>query len=186
MSIGRVLFALGVLVMASLGAACTAEVAAQREVAALTHSLEEACADAPADVAGDVLAILSSIEPLDPLEPQRYGSAACSGMVFEFDNPDEEPLHGAWVQASGQPRSDADALGELRCPDRTLQADYWGYKDKVWTKLAAAEASAVFVHDAASCQLDALILQEGTFEKLRVVARVMQDALTYPMHACVW
>jgi hypothetical protein len=169
---------------------CSAEVSTQPEVAALSQSLEDACADAPAAVAGDVLAILSSIEALNPAEPQEYGSVACRGVVFEFENPDEEPLHGAWVQASGPSLTDSDALSERRCPERALQADYWGYKNKEWMKLAAAEESAVFVADAelgaANCELDALMLHEGTFEKLRIVARVTQESQTYPMIACVW
>lgn len=175
--------------MCIASAGCAAEASAT-EVAALRQALEESCADAPGAVTGDVLAILSSIDPLDPAEPQRYGNAACGGVVFEFDNPDEEPLHGAWVQASGLSRGDSDALSESRCPERTLQADYWGFKDNTWTKLAAADLSAEFVPDAerggAYCDLDALMLQEGSFEKLRVVARVAQASQTYPMRACVW
>jgi hypothetical protein len=162
----------------------------QTAVAELRQSLEDSCADAPVDVAGDVLAILSSIEPLDPAEPQAYGSVACGSVVFEFDNPEDEPLHGAWVQAGGPSLTDSDVLSETRCPGRALQADYWGYRDKTWTKLAAAEESAAFVADSelgsAYCKLDALLVQEGTFEKLRIAARVTQDSQTYPMHACLW
>jgi hypothetical protein len=176
------------LVVAS--GACTGDLSTQAKVAALVRELEPACADAPADLVGDVLAIMSSSEPYDAAAPQAYGSAACSGMVFEFANPDEEPLHGAWVQASGTSLTESDVLSESRCPERVLQADYWGYKDKTWTKLGAAEESAVFMPDAesgaATCWLDALLLHEGTFEKLRIVARVTQESLTYPMHACVW
>lgn len=170
-------------------AGCAAEASAT-EVAALRQALEDSCADAPAAVAGDVLAILSSVDPLDPTQPQLYGDAACGGVVFEFDNPELEPLHGAWVQASGLSRDDSDALSESRCPVRALQADYWGFKEKSWTKLAAADESGDFVADSeqggAYCDLDALMVQEGTFEKLRIVARVTQDAETYPMLACVW
>lgn len=190
MSARYTLLACGALGMATVFGACTAEVSAPAKVAALTRSLEDACADVPADLVGDVLAIMSSTEPLDPAEPQAYGGTSCGGFVFEFLNPDEEPLHGAWVQASGQSRSASDALSESRCAARVLQADYWGYKDKAWTKLAAAEASADTVPNAdqggGSCALDALMLHEGSFEKLRIVARVTQDAQTYPMHACLW
>ena len=169
-----------VMVIAIASGGCSAEL----EVTKLSRALEEGCADAPADVAGDVLAVLSSTDPLDPAEPQQYGNDACGGVVFEFDNPDEEPLHGAWVQASGATRDESDALSESRCPERTLQADYWGFKDRTWTKLMAAEETAVFSGE--DCKLDALLLQEGTFEKLRIVARVTQESQTYPMHACVW
>jgi hypothetical protein len=170
--------------LASVG--CAAEATTHTDVKVLRQSLEDGCADARADLVGDVVSVLSSTDPLDPAEPQVYGSAACGGVVFEFANPDEEPLHGAWVQASGTSRSASDALSESRCPGRELQADYWGYKDKEWMKLAAAEASATFEADAQYCNLDALIMQEGTFEKLRIVARVTQGSETYPMHACVW
>jgi hypothetical protein len=184
------LFGCCVLVTACVSGGCAAEVSAPGEVAKLSRALEDGCADASADVAGDVLAVLSSIEPLDPAEPQAYGSEACGGVVFELDNPDEEPLHGAWVQASGVSLSESDALGESRCSERVLQADYWGYKDRMWMKLAAAEENAVFVADeelgGGNCKLDALLLHEGTFEKLRIVARVEQDSQTYPMHAVVW
>ncbi|HET8935189.1 MAG TPA: hypothetical protein VFN67_17190 [Polyangiales bacterium] len=173
-----------VVLIAFASGGCSAEFSSPAEVAKLSRALEDGCADAPADVAGDVLSVLSSIDPLDPAEPQEYGGAACGGMVFEFDNPDEEPLHGAWVQASGATRDESDALSEGRCPERALQADYWGFKDRGWTKLAAAEETAVFAGE--SCELQALILQEGTFEKLRIIARVTQDSQTYPMHACVW
>ena len=186
----EVLFANCVLAIGFVSGGCTAETSEQAEVAKLSQALEDACADAPADVAGDVLAVLPSIAPLDPAEPQEYGNVACGGVVFEFDNPDQEPLHGAWVQASGSSGEDSDALSESRCPERALQADYWGYKDRTWTKLAAAEESGVFESDSElgseSCKLDALLLREGTFEKLRVVARITQDSQTYPMHACVW
>jgi len=184
------LFGCCVLTIAFASDGCTAEFSAPAEVGKLSRALEDGCADAPADVAGDVLAVLSSIEPLDPAEPQQYGSEACGGVVFELDNPEQEPLHGAWVQASGASLMESDALSESRCPERALQADYWGYKDRTWTKLAAAEESAVFEADpeqgGGNCELDALMLQEGTFEKLRIVARVVQGWETYPMHACVW
>jgi hypothetical protein len=177
-----------------LGAGCLADAPSGSGVSVVRSALEETCVDAPADFAGDVLAIFSSVEPLDPGAPQRYGNAACGGVVFEFDNPDEEPLHGAWVQASGAPRTagESDPLGEARCAERSLQADYWGYikKDKTWTKLTAAEASAVFIAESeggsAYCSLDALLSAEGTYAKLRVVARVAQGSETYPMHALVW
>ena len=179
---------LAVCVAAAPG--CAAESSAQVAVGELRQSLEDACAEASADVTGDVFAILSSTEPLDPAQPQGYGNAACGGVIFEFDNPDEEPLRGAWVQASGLSHEASDALSESRCRDRRLQADYWGYKDKEWTKLTAAEESAAFVADSelgeAYCDVDALMLHDGAFEKLRVVARVTQESQTYPMHACVW
>lgn len=181
-----VVFSCWVLGVATVSGGCSAEVSAEAKRADLRQSLEDACAEAPADVMGDVVAILASTEPLDPAEPQEYGSAACGGVVFEFDNPDEEPLHGAWVQASGLSLEESDVLSESRCPERALQADYWGYKDKTWTKLAAAEESAAFVADDGYCKLEALMLDEGTFEKLRIVARVTQDSETYPMHAIVW
>lgn len=169
---------------------CGADISALDEVGKLSRALEDGCAEAPADVVGDVLSVLSSTEALDAAEPQEYGSDACGGVVFEFDNPDEEPLHGAWVQASGAPGAEADVLSESRCPERVLQADYWGFKDRTWMKLAAAEETAVFIEasepSSANCQLEALMLQEGSFEKLRIVARVTQDSQTYPMHACVW
>lgn len=177
-----------------LGVGCLVDAPSGSEVSVLRSALEETCVEAPADFAGDVLAIFSSVEPLDPSAPQRYGNAACGGVVFEFDNPDEEPLHGAWVQASGAPRTarESDPLGEARCGERTLRADYWGYikKDKTWTRLTAAEASAVFIAESDSgsayCSLDALLSAEGTYAKLRVVARVAQGSETYPMHALVW
>ena len=179
-----------VLVIAIATGGCSGELATPGEVAKLSRALEDGCADAPADVTGDVLSVLSSIEPLDPAAPQDYGSDACGGVVFEFDNTEEEPLHGAWVQASGTAEAESDVLSESRCPERVLQADYWGFKDRAWTKLAAAEETAVFAEatetGGANCQLDALMLQEGTFEKLRIVARVTQQSQTYPMHACVW
>jgi hypothetical protein len=183
----NVLRACSLLALWSVSDGCAA---APADVAALRQSLDDACADAPASVAGDVLAILSSIDPLDAAEPQTYEPGACGGVVFEFDNPEEEPLHGAWVQASGASRAELDALSKSRCSQRVLQADYWGFKDKEWTKLAAADEAARSITDSAMgadyCQLDALMLHEGTFEKLRVVARVTQDSQTYPMHACVW
>jgi hypothetical protein len=169
---------------------CAVESVSELNVSALRRALEDACAEATADVTGDVFAILSSIEPLDPALPQVYGSAACGGFVFDFDNPEQEPLHGAWVQASGPSGVDSDALGESRCPGRELEASYWGYKDRKWLKLAAAEESAVFEAGSelgpASCNLDALMMDQGSFEKLRIVARVTQESKTYPMHACVW
>lgn len=172
------------------GAGCGAEVSERAEVGKLSRSLEDGCAEVVADVTGDFLAVLSSTEALDPAVPQAYGSDACGGVVFEFDNPEEEPLHGAWVQASGVSLEEGDVLSEGRCPERVLQADYWGYKDRTWTKLAAAEEGASFAADpelgGGNCELDALMLQEGAFERLRIVARVTQESQTYPMHACVW
>jgi len=169
---------------------CAAESSPQVAVGELRQSLEDACAEASADVTGDVFAILASTDPLDPAQPQDYGSAACSGIIFELDNPEEEPLRGAWVQASGLSHDASDALSESRCGDRGLHADYWGYKDKEWNRLTVAEESAAFVADSelgeAYCHLDALMLHEGSFEKLRIVARVTQQSQTYPMHACVW
>ena len=178
------------LVMCFAIPGCAAESSEQGVVGQLRQSLEDACAAASADVTGDVFAILSSTDPLDPAQPQGYGNADCAGVIFEFDNPDEEPLRGAWVQAGGVSQDASDALTEDRCRERSLQADYWGYKDKEWTKLIAAEESATFVAGSelgeAYCDLEALMLHEGTFEKLRVVARVTQQSQTYPMHACVW
>lgn len=173
---------------ASLG--CAAEPEPPALVGELRQALEEGCVQAPADVTGDVFAILGSTDPLDPAQPQSYGSESCSGVVFELDNPDGEPLRGAWVQASGVSRDESDALSEARCPNRSLEAEYWGYKDNEWLKLTAAEESATFSADAEGgethCALDALMLHEGTYEKLRIVARVTQEEQTYPMHACVW
>lgn len=181
----KVLAVYGLLAVCFGTASCGVD--AEVEVLHQAQSLEEACADAPSDVTADVLAIVSSTEPLDPTEPQAYGSAACGGFIFEFDNPDDEPLHGAWVQA-GPLQLETDALGASRCPARELRADYWGFKDKEWMKLAAAESFAAVGEDEeeAHCALDALIEQEGTFEKLRIVARATQDAQTYPMIACLW
>jgi hypothetical protein len=184
------LAACSLLALCFASAGCAAESPVQSVAAELRQSLEDECAESLPDVTGDVLAILSSTEPLNPAEPQVYGNAGCRGVIFEFDNHEEVPLHGAWVQASGLSQEDSDALGESRCVGRELQAEYWGYKDKQWTKLAAAEESAVFVADSevgpAYCDLDALVLHEGAFEKLRIVARVTQESQTYPMHACVW
>lgn len=173
------------LIVGSTSVGCAAEPALV--LGEVQQSLEEGCASAPADVTGDVFAILASTDPLDPSQPQSYGNAGCSGVVFEFDNPEGEPLRGAWVQASGSSHDASDALSEARCPDRALEAEYWGFQDNEWLKLTAAGESATFNADSeARCALDVLMLHEGTFEKLRVVARVTQEDETYPMHACVW
>ena len=160
------------------------------EVAVLHRALEDGCADAPADAYGDFLAIMSSTEQLDLAEPQAYGSSGCSGFIFEFDNRDQEPLHGAWVQASGRSQDDADTFSADRCAARELQADYWGYHDKEWTRLASVESTALFSSGSepgsASCALDALMLEDGNFEKLRIVAHVTDGAETFPMIACLW
>lgn len=180
----RFCLVLGVLV--SQG--CATELA--REVGASSAALELECESAPAHAVGDVVSILSSIEPLDASQPQDYGSNDCAGVVFEFDNPDGEPLRGAWIQASGESSDDTDVLSESRCPERVLEADYWGYKKRKWSKLASASVSASFERGRTSesgyCRLDALIEHPGTFEKLRIAARVTQRSETYPMYACVW
>jgi hypothetical protein len=154
------------------------------------RALERTCADAPADVTGDVTAILGSIEPLDPSLAQNYGSALCTGFIFELDNPDAEPLHGAWVQAGGASLSDEDVLSESQCPGRALEAAYWGYANDEWMELAAS--SQVGRYDAGErpgtghCKLEALLDHAETFEKLRIVARVSQEGETYPMYATLW
>jgi hypothetical protein len=114
----------------------------------------------------------------------------CAGFIFEFDNPDEESLRGAWVQASGESTLSSDALGEIRCANRGVEAEYWGFKDREWARLDASSTSATFeageLAGTGYCHLEALIEHEGTFEKLRIVARVADGADTYPMYACVW
>jgi hypothetical protein len=160
------------------------------DVGGWTGALELECGSVSADVSGDVTSILSSIEPLDPSQPQAYGSDRCLGVIFEFDNPDEEPLRGAWIQASGVPNSSSDVLRESLCPDRALEADFWGYKDREWSKLESLSQSGIFeagpAFESGYCRLDALIDHPGTFEKLRIVARVTHGSQTYPMYACVW
>jgi hypothetical protein len=159
-------------------------------VAARARSLELACSSAPADFAGDFLSIPASTEPLDPARPQVYGSADCAAFVFEFDNPEQEQLRGAWVQAGGESEVDGDVLSEGACPGRTLEVDYWGYQDREWSILASARVSGSFESGeqagAGYCKLDALIDHPNALEKLRVVARVTQESETYPMYACLW
>jgi hypothetical protein len=152
--------------------------------------LELACATAPADVLGDFTAILASTEPLDPSQPQSYGSDECAGFIFEFDNPDLESLRGAWVQASGESVVNPAILGESLCPERTLEVDYWAFKDREWSKLAASSTTASFepreLAGIGYCRLEGLIEQESAFEKLRIVARATDGVDTYPMYACLW
>jgi hypothetical protein len=174
----------------SLWSSCASDVHVEPEVAVRASPLELECAAAAADVTSDVFSILSSTDPLDPSRPQAYGSEHCTGFVFEFENPDEEEWRGAWIQASGESSASSDVLGESRCPGRTLEADYWGFQKREWTKLASTSGSGVFEPGATAttghCRLDGLIEHAGTYEKLRIVARVAQGAETYPMYACVW
>ena len=178
--------ALGLL----LSSSCAIEERVSHSVGVRASPLELACATAAADALGDVTSILGSIEPLDPSQPQSYGSDECAGFIFEFDNPDVEPLRGAWIQASGESVVNPEALGESLCPERVLEADYWGYKDREWSKLASASTSASFepgeIAGLGYCRLEGLIEEEGAFEKLRIVAHVTDGAETYPMYACVW
>jgi hypothetical protein len=174
----------------SLLSGCASEELDTNNVGVWSGALELECASVPGDVSGDVSAILSSVEPLDPSQPQAYGSKHCAGVIFELDNPEAEPLRGAWVQASGESTSSSDVLSESQCPGRALEAEYWGFKDREWSKLAFASNTAVFEPGPDSqtgyCGLDAVIEYPGTFEKLRIVARVTQGSDTYPMYACVW
>jgi hypothetical protein len=174
----------------SLLSGCAREELDASNVGVWTSALELDCAAVPPDVTGDVSSILSSVEPLDPSQAQVYGSEHCAGVVFELDNPEDEPLRGAWIQASGESNSSSDVLSESQCPDRALEAEYWGFKDREWSKLAFASQTAVFEPGPDSqtgyCGLDAVIEYAGTFEKLRIVARVTQGSDTYPMYACVW
>jgi hypothetical protein len=170
--------ALGAVFMSS----CASEVLVSDEVGARASSLELECAAAPAGVTADIVSILSSIEPLDPSQPQAYETERCGGFIFEFDNPDEEALRGAWIQAGAR----SGVLDERECRDRVLDADYWGFKDRAWSKLATSSSSAGFEPDTQDCRLEALIEHAGTFEKLRIVARVSDGSETYPMYACVW
>lgn len=173
-----------------LSSSCASEERVASAVGVRANPLDLACADTPADVAGDVLSILQSSEPLDPSQPQSYGSDDCAGFVFEFDNPSEEPLLGAWVQASGESLVNPEVLGESTCANRTLEADYWGYKDREWSKLASSSETASFepgeLPGTGYCRLEALIEEEGTYEKLRIVARVTDGVETFPMYGCVW
>jgi hypothetical protein len=173
-----------------LGSSCASEQLVPSEVEVRASPLELGCAAVPADVFGDVTSVLASIEPLDPSQPQPYGSDACAGFVFEFDNPDEEPLRGAWVQASAWSGAGSTALSESQCSGRTVEADYWGYKDREWSKLTSASETARYERDESSatgyCRLEALIEHAGAFEKLRISARVSDGVETYPMYACVW
>jgi hypothetical protein len=170
--------------------ACGSDGKVVDDVAARARSLELECGSAPADFVGDFLSIPASIEPLDPARPQAYGSAGCAAFVFEFDNPEQEPLRGAWVQAGGESKADGDVLSEGECPSRTLEVDYWGYQDREWSILASARMSGRFESGEQAgtgyCKLDALIDLPNALEKLRVVARVAQESETYPMYACLW
>ncbi|HET6339680.1 MAG TPA: hypothetical protein VFG30_41000 [Polyangiales bacterium] len=174
----------------SLLSGCAAGELDTSNVGVWSGALELECAAVPANVTGDVISILSSVEPVDPSQPQAYGSEHCAGVIFEFDNPEDEPLRGAWVQASGESMSSSDVFSESRCPERALEAEYWGYKDREWSLLAFASNTAGFEPGPDSqtgyCGLDALIESPGTFEKLRIVARVTQGSDTYPMYACLW
>jgi hypothetical protein len=174
----------------SLIPACGSGGAVIDGVAARRRPLELECGSAPADFEGDFLSIASSTEPLDPARPQAYGSADCAAFVFEFDNPEQEQLRGAWVQAGGESNVDGDALSEGECPSRTLEVDYWGYQDREWSILASARLSGSFESGeevgTGYCKLDALIDYPNTLEKLRVVARVADGSESYPMYACLW
>ena len=178
--------ALGLLVSSS----CAIEEQVSNSIGLRVSPLELACATAPADVLGDFTSILSSIELVDPSQPQPYGSDECAGFIFEFDNPDVESLRGAWIQASGEAAVNPEVLGESRCPERALEADYWGFKDREWSQLAAVSTTASFepgeIDGLGYCRLEGLIEDEGAFEKLRIVARVTDGAETYPMYACLW
>lgn len=176
--------AIGALLLTS----CVADGLVASDVGLTTSRLELACGPAPADVTGDVLAILPSIDPFDPDRPQPYGSDSCSGVVFEFANPDEEPLRGAWIHASWEFEASGGALGDSPCHERALEADYWGYEEQRWTKLASASTVGRLDEDseAAYCRVEAVIEHAATFKKLRVVARVSRGSETYPMHASLW
>ena len=177
---------LGVL----LSSSCTNEGRVMSTVGVRVSALEHTCATAPADVFGDVTSIPSSVEPLDPAQPQSYGSDSCAGFIFEFDNTDAEALRGAWIQASGESSASEDALGESQCPGRVLEADYWGYQAREWSLLASSSTTASFepgeLAGTGYCRLEAVIEHAGAFEKLRIVARVTKGSDSYPMYACVW
>jgi len=177
---------LGVL----LSLACAEIEAGERDPGVSVRALELGCASPPADVTGDVFAILSSSEPLDPTQPQSYGSALCGGFIFELDNADDEPLHGAWVQAGGESQSDGDVLSESQCPGRSLEAQYWGYANREWLELAASSQVGHFaageLPGTGYCKLEAQLDHAETFEKLRIVARVSHAGETYPMYATLW
>lgn len=175
-----------IAIAAPLLPACTSAPGETHGLALRTGALELDCAAATANRTGDVTDVLSSVDAFDASQPQAYGSETCTGFVFELENSDEEPLLGAWVQASGQSSSSGDALSESRCAERVLETDYWGWKDRTWTKLTSAQQTASFDPAADNCDLETLIEYPGTFERLRIVARVTQGADTYPMHACVW
>ncbi|HEV7803731.1 MAG TPA: hypothetical protein VGP15_21845 [Burkholderiales bacterium] len=177
---------IGIIVGALLLSACASTAHDPDRVALRSGALELDCAAAAADMTGDVTAVLSSVAAFDASQPQAYGSENCGGFVFELDNAEEEPLHGAWVQASGKSSSSADLLSESHCSERLLETDYWGWKDREWVKLASASGAASFDPSTSNCDLETLIESPGTFEKLRIVARVTQGSHTYPMHACVW
>jgi hypothetical protein len=170
--------------------ACSEVVVTEDAPGLSVHALERTCADAPADTTGDVMAILGSVEPLDPSLPQTYGSPLCTGFIFELDNAEGEPLHGAWVQAGGASRSDEDVLSESHCSGRALEAEYWGYADREWFELAASSRVGRFaageLPGTGDCKLEALLEHGETFEKLRIVARVSHAGETYPMYATLW
>jgi hypothetical protein len=166
--------------------ACASPPGKTTGLALRTDALELGCAAAPADLTGDVTDVLSSLEAFDASQPQAYGSESCAGFIFELDNPDAEPLSGAWVQGSGQSSASDDVLSQRRCAERVLETDYWGWKDRKWTRLTSAAGTARFDPATNHCDLEALIEYPGTFERLRIVARVAQRGDTYPMHACVW
>jgi hypothetical protein len=181
---------LALVLGAQLLPACAAVELTEGEPGLSVRALELTCMDAPADVTGDVTAILGSIEPLDPSLPQTYGSPLCTGFIFELDNAEGEALHGAWVQAGGASVSDGDVLSESQCAARTLEADYWGYANDEWMELAASSQFGRFdageLPDTGHCKLEALLDRAERFEKLRIVARVSQAGETYPMFATLW
>lgn len=180
-------FRLTLVILSS--SSCASEEAA-REIAARGEPLELACADTPPHVSGDSLAILSSIDPFDPSRPQVYGSDACGGFVFEFDNAFGEAFRGAWVHASGQSNASSDMFGESQCPERRLEVDYWGYEKRKWSKRASSSTSGSFEPGAIAgeghCRIEAVFDEPSTLEKYRIVARVTDGSETYPMLACLW
>ena len=130
----RFRFAVVVLVSAS----CASDERALYALEAYAGALEPECGVVAADATGDVSAVLSSIEPLDPSQPQVYGSRTCGGFVFEYENPDRAPLRGAWIQASAS----ADLVDASRCHGRVLEAAYWGYEKREWIELGFASSAA--------------------------------------------
>lgn len=177
-------------VAACLLGGCAAEPGQPAPIAAIASPLAFSCAEATVDLAGDFLDILSSTEPLDPRQPQAYGSELCSGFVFEFTNPDDEPLHGAYVHAGGASSRDGDELSQAECSNRRLEADFWGFSDRRWSRLATASAPGRFepgtLPDTGYCKLEAQLDHSGSYETLRVIAAVTQDGRHYPMLALLW